>query len=272
MGFGLVMAMPGTYPIQVAAADLDLGQGPPSPDVQPAPDEWMRRLGSLPLMFQPGERWVYDTPFDVLGVLVARAAGQSLPEFLRERIFDPLGMRDTGFRVPAASLGRFATQYVSDDETGAPSVYDPPEGQWSHQPAFPSGSGGLVSTAADFAAFAQMLLDGGRRDSDRILSRPTVEVMTIDHLRPAQKEGADISPGFFASHGWGFGVAVTTQRITAADPVGAYGWDGGLGTSWRNDPSEQLFGILLTQAMWTSPTAPPVCEDFWTGVYQAIDD
>src|SRR5437588_650284 len=119
MGFGIVMAPPDTYPIQRAMTELLLGQGPPGA-FTPPPDEWLRRLGTLPLMYQPGERWVYHTGSDVLGVLIARAAGQPLEAFLRERIFEPLGMRDTGFSVPAAGLDRLATSYWTNPQTRAP--------------------------------------------------------------------------------------------------------------------------------------------------------
>ena len=272
MGFGLVMAMPGTYPIQQAADDAVLGQGPPNPAGPPDPDEWMRRFGALPLIHQPGERWMYNTGSDVLGVLIARASGQPFDVFLRERVFEPLGMNDTGFSVPASQRQRLATSYLTNFETGALELNDEPGGQWSEPPAFPSGAGGLVSTVDDYLAFAEMLLHKGVHRGERILSRPSVETMTCDQLTPAQKAVSGIAPGFFESHGWGFGVAVSTRRVDVAEPVGTYGWDGGLGTAWRNDPSEDLVTILLTQKAWTSPTPPTVCRDFWTSVYQAIDD
>ncbi len=124
MGFGILMAPPGSYPIQRAASELDLGQGMPQPQTPPAPDEWIRRFGTLPLMHQPGEKWVYNTGSDVLGVLIARASGQPFERFLRERLFEPLGMRDTAFSVPPASLDRFATSYWTNPRTGAAEVYD----------------------------------------------------------------------------------------------------------------------------------------------------
>lgn len=273
MGFGIVMAPPGTLPIQRAADALDLGQGPPRPSVPPEPDEWMRRLGTLPLMHQPGERWMYNTGADVLGVLIARATGQSFDAVLRERLFAPLGMKDTGFFVPAAKLDRFATAYWTDFKTGALSLYDAPaSGDWSRPPAFPSGGAGLVSTIDDFLAFGQMLLDGGRHNGVRILSRLAVETMTTDQLTPAQKSVSGLTPDFFERHGWGFGLAVTTRRADIAAVPGSFGWDGGLGTSWRSDPKEGLVGILLTQRAWTSPVPPAICRDFWTAAYQAIDD
>src|SRR6266853_771020 len=137
MGFGQMLAPPDAYPILSAANELQIGMGPPSPSRMPAPDEWMRRLGQLPLMHQPGERWMYNTGSDVLGVLIARASGQELETFLRERLFEPLGMKDTGFSVPAASLDRLATSYWPDPESGELTVYDEAVGgQWSREPAF----------------------------------------------------------------------------------------------------------------------------------------
>jgi CubicO group peptidase (beta-lactamase class C family) len=273
MGFGIVMAPPGTYPIQTATSELLLGQGPPQPQTPPAPDEWIRRLGTLPLMHQPGEKWMYNTGSDVLGVLIARASGQPFETFLRQRLFEPLGMHDTGFMVPADKLDRFAASYWTNFETAAFELYDPAEGgQWSRPPAFPSGGGGLVSTVDDYLAFGRMLLNHGKHGKEHILSRPSVETMTTDQLTPQQKAASGIVPGDFDSHGWGFGVAVVTRRDDPAWPIGTFGWSGGLGTSWHSDPREDLVGVLMTQRAWTSPVPPAVCRDFWTSTYQAIDD
>ena len=181
-GFGQMMAEPDAYPILAAANEQQIGMGPPSPGTMPAPDEWIRRLGTLPLMYQPGERWMYNAGSDVLGVLIARVAGQPLEDFLRERIFAPLGMKDTGFSAPAEQIARLATSYWTNYATGSVEVYDEAAGgDWSRPPAFPSGAGGLVSTVDDYLAFARMLLNGGRLGATRILSRPAVE---LDDLRP----------------------------------------------------------------------------------------
>ena len=273
MGLGIVAAAPGTVPIADALTELELGQGMPSPQTPPAPDEWIRRLGSLPLMYQPGERWMYNTGSDVLGVLIERAAGQPFETFLRERIFDPLGMTDTAFGVPWEQIGRLATSYVIDPGSGAAVIYDEPDqGQWSRLPSFPSGGGGLVSTVDDFLAFADMLRGKGGSRGERILSRPSVEFMTSDQLTPEQKAASGLVPGFFRVHGWGFGVAVVTERTEVAKSVGTYGWDGGMGTSWYNDPAEDLTMILMTQQAWASPIPPRLFQDFWTATYQAIAD
>src|SRR5689334_14901968 len=237
MGFGMIMAPPDAYPILSAANELQIGMGPPSPSTMPAPDEWMRRLGSLPLMHQPGEQWMYNTGSDVLGVLIARAAGQEFETFLRERIFEPLGMKDTGFSVPAAKLDRLATSYWTNAETGAIEVFDEAAGgQWSRPPAFPSGAGGLVSTIDDYLAFGQMMLNKGKYGNERLLSRPSVETMTTDQLTPAQKALSRLLPSDFDKRGWGFGVSIVPRRDDLAATLGRYGWDGSLGTSWSSDP------------------------------------
>jgi CubicO group peptidase (beta-lactamase class C family) len=267
LGFGVTMV---PTPVGAAVAELDLFQGPPQPSIPPAPDEWIKRFGTLPLMHQPGERWMYHFGADVLGVLVARAADQPLGTFFRERIFEPLGMRDTGFSVPVAETDRFVTGYWDDIETGVFGVHDEPVGgQWNEEPAFPSGGGGLVSTVDDFHTFAQMLLHGGVHAGERVLSRASVGLMTTNHLTPEQQRDEAVQP-FLDGHGWGFGVAVMTHRSGIADNVGKYGWTGGLGTSWANDPVEGVITILLTQRAFTSPTLPPVHEDFSTSVYQAV--
>lgn len=273
MGMGIVMAPPGTYPIQQAMDELQLGQGPPNPSTPPEPDEWMRRLGMLPLMHQPGERWMYNTGADVLGVLIARASGQPFEDFLRERLFEPLGMHDTGFYVPAERIDRLVTGYGTDFATGALELYDEPEsGQWSRPPAFPSGAAGLVSTADDYFAFGQMMLSKGKYGDERVLSRPSVETMTTDQLTPEQKAVSGLVHGYFNSHGWGFGVSVVTRRNETAATIGKFGWDGGMGTSWYSDPAEEMVTILMTQRAWSSASPPAVCRDFWTLAYSAIDD
>ena len=273
LGFGIIMAPPDTFPIQKTMREQGVRMGPPRPQTEPAPDAWIRRFGTLPLMHQPGERWMYDTGSDVLGVLIARAAGQPFETFLRERLFEPLGMKDTAFSVPAGKIGRLATSYWSSPETGEMEVYDPAEGgEWSRPPAFPSAAGGLVSTGDDYLAFGRMLLNRGRHGAERILSRLSVEAMTTDQLTPEQKALSGFVPGFWDSRGWGFGLSVITRRDGVAAVPGRFGWDGGLGTSWSSDPTEELVGILMTQRMWTSPQGPDVYHDFWTQAYQAIDD
>jgi CubicO group peptidase (beta-lactamase class C family) len=265
MGFGLLLTAPGTYPIQRANDEL-LGDGMPSPGKLAAPDEWMKRLGTLPLMHQPGERWMYNTSAIVLGVLVSRAARAPLDVFFRERLFAPLRMNDTDFSVPASKLGRFTTSYLADYRTGALSVYDPVAGQWSRPPAHASGADGLVSTARDFARFSSFLLGGGALGGRRILSEASVKQMTNDALTPANKAFGALSPGYFDHHGWGFGMAVVTSRDELSMPERSYGWDGGLGSSWYAEPSTGTTGVLLTSRSWTEPSPPPLFRAFWRHV------
>jgi CubicO group peptidase (beta-lactamase class C family) len=284
MGFGHLWAPSDKYPILKLAEQIGLDALGPS---APTPDEWIRRLGLLPLMYQPGEKWMYNTASDVLAVLISRAAGRSFETFLLERVFEPLGMKDSGFSVPAAKLGRLAESYWTGFDLSATDfrtewcrpptetleVFDPAcDGLWSRPPRFPSGSSGLVSTIDDYLAFAQMLLNGGRHGGTRILSRPSVQAMTTDQLTPQQKATSGYFPGFFESRGWGFGLSVVTRRDHPTRSIGTFGWDGGLGTSWYSDPSEQMTGILMTQRGWTAPSPPAVCRDFWTLAYQAIAD
>jgi CubicO group peptidase (beta-lactamase class C family) len=265
-GVGVLYAPPDAYPILKAANELQIGVGPPQPLKTPPPDEWMRRLSTLPLMSQPGEMWIYNTGSDVLGVLIARA----LEAFLRERIFEPLGMKDTSFSVPPDKLNRFATAYWNSFQTGKLEVYDEAAtGQWTQPPAFPSGSGGLVSTADDYFAFSRMMVNKGKHNGVRMLSGSFLETMTTDQLTPQQKAVSGLIPGYFDSHGWGFGVSIVTRRISPAEPVDMYGWNGGLGTLWNTDPKNDSAGILLTQRAWTSARPPDVCQDFGTLVYGA---
>jgi CubicO group peptidase (beta-lactamase class C family) len=250
--------------------ELGIGAGPPRPGDTPAPDEWMARMATLPLEYPPGARWLYHVSSDVLGVLLARASGQDLGAFLRERIFDPLGMRDTAFSVPAAALDRFGPCYGAADGDGALAVYDDAVGQWSEPPAFPSGGGGLVSTVDDFFAFAEMLRRGGALGGTRLLSPASVAAMTTDHLTAEQRAASGPDPS--GDQGWGFGVGVWRAQVGTTWSPGTYGWDGGLGSTWANDPAQALVGILLTNQMFTDPSLPLVCRDFWTSAYAALDD
>jgi CubicO group peptidase (beta-lactamase class C family) len=268
-GFGMVIAPPGSYPIQRAMDELELGQGAPDPVVPPEPDEWIRRLGTLPLMHQPGAGWMYHTGSDVLGVLIARATGQPFEEFLRERILEPLKMADTGFSVPAANLSRLATGYADNGVD----VYDAvADSKWRQPPAFPSGAGGMVSTIQDYLAFSQMMLREGRYDGGRLLCRDSVEMMTTDQLTPAQKQEAGAFTPYFATHGWGFGMSVATKREGLGEPAGRYGWNGGLGSVWYADPAEDMITILLTGSAKFVFNPPNIYRDFWTLAAQSIDD
>ena len=257
-GFGTVgemFASPTPWPVVAAADELRLAtNGPPDPPVPPDPDTWIAALGSLPLLAQPGERWMYNTGAQVLGVLAARAAGQPFAEVLRTRIFEPLGMPDTGFWT--VDIHRLSTAYQPTPDGLA--VLDEPDGKWSRRPQFGDGAAGLVSTADDLLAFARMLLRGGAP----VLPPEAVRAMTTDQLTPAQKARGGLLPGFFHGRSWGFCQAVYDS--------GAFGWDGGLGTSWLVDPSQDLTVIVLTQRMFESPDPPQVHRDIQAAAYAAL--
>ncbi|WP_091220361.1 serine hydrolase domain-containing protein [Paenibacillus sp. BC26] len=276
-GLGMDITSLGT---PIMSAIFEQGLTPDLPNPMPEPDEWMRRLGTLPLMYQPGERWQYHISNDLLGVLVARVTGQSFETFLRERIFDPLGMKDTGFHVPADKIDRLPPLYAPNPQTGEFNVWDEAAGgRYSQPPAFQGGGGGLVSTVDDFHAYFRMLLNQGMHGSERILSRTAVELMTTNRLAPEQQaarhamatNNVHVSFGQGQHGGWGIGMAVRTYRGDYA-PIGQFGWDGGSGTSTYADPTNQLTGILLTQVGMSTPDSARLIHDFWTTVYQAIED
>ncbi|HEY3140699.1 MAG TPA: serine hydrolase domain-containing protein [Acidimicrobiales bacterium] len=270
MGFGSVMVPPGTYPIQQAEDDLVLRSigGPPWPPVAHDVDGWIGALGSMPLMFQPGEQWLYGTSSQVLGVLLARACGQDLESVLRERIFEPLGMTDTGFTVPAEQLHRLTTFYLPNAAGDELSVLDDPaHSWWSTPPSFPDAGGWLVSTIDDYWSFVSMMLAGGTGKGERILSPETIALMTTDRLTPPQR---DANPMFLGEHGgWGLGLAVPAAGSSDQPLPCGIGWDGGAGTTWRSSRLSGVTGILFTQRQVMSPVPTPVVNDFWAGVNAA---
>ncbi|WP_149180421.1 serine hydrolase domain-containing protein [Streptomyces sp. TRM49041] len=276
-GLGMDMTSIGT-PIMDAV--FEKGITPNLPVPMPEPDEWMRRLGELPLMHQPGERWQYQIASDLLGVLVARVTGHSFGEFLRERILDPLGMKDTGFYVPADQIHRLPPLYAPDPQTGTFHVWDEAAGgRHSAPPAFEGGGGGLNSTVDDYHAYFRMLLNGGMHRGERILSRAAVELMTTNRLTPNQQSARQemavnnvhISFGQGQHGGWGLGMAVRTYRGDYA-PIGQFGWDGGSGASSYADPVNNVTGILVTQVGASVPDPVRLMHDFWTTLYQAFED
>jgi CubicO group peptidase (beta-lactamase class C family) len=271
LGLGIIMQPSADYPIQKALNELQLvGFGPPNVAAPYEPDEWMRRLGTLPLMHQPGEKWMYNTGSYVLGVLIARATGQPLETFFRERIFAPLGITDTGFSVPPEKLDRLASSYRTNPQTGALELHDGvTDSEWNRPPRFPDGGAGLVSTVDDYHAFGQMLLNGGQLGRERILSRLSVEAITTDQITPEQKVGSEMI--LDETRGWGFGIAIVTRSDDVSAIPGRFGWEGGYGTSWASDPNQGMVAILMTQRLWDSPVGPTVYRDFWTSAYGAID-
>ncbi|MGW5646885.1 serine hydrolase domain-containing protein [Saccharopolyspora sp. NPDC003752] len=225
----------------------------------PAADEWMAELSRVPLLHQPGEAWLYDTCSALQGVLIARVSGRSLPDFLAERVFGPLGMVDSGFVVPAEKRARF-TSYYRSGPAGL-ELADGPDGQWSIPPAFPLGSGGLVGTVDDWLAFGRMLLAGGTTaDGRRLLSADSVRMMTSDHTTAAQRETGEV---FLEGQGWGFGGAVDIAAIDPWNVPGRYGWVGGTGTSAHIVPSTGAVAILFAQVTMDGPVPPEWMRDFW---------
>ncbi len=268
LGYGAIF-MPS--PLQEAMTKAGVAPGPILPTLPP--DELMAAYGSLPLAHQPGTQWLYNSGSEILGVLIARASGQSLGDFFQERIFTPLGMKDTAFSLPANKLDRLPAAYWTNFETGKREQIDGiADSLWSRPPVFENGAGGLVSTADDLLVFGEMMLNNGKYGDQRLLSRPSVEVMTTDQLTPEQKAASVFFPGFWDSRGWGFGVSVITRRDALENTPGRYGWDGGWGTSWYVDPTEGLIGILLTQRVWDATGIPKVYADFWNSAYASIDD
>jgi CubicO group peptidase (beta-lactamase class C family) len=240
------------WPIVTAWKQRELVLGEPDPRTPHDPDAWIRLFAEMPLMCQPGTRWQYNAGSLVLGVLLARAAGRPLGDVLRERIFEPLGMTDTGFWLPAERAAQLPAYYAAGEErtnTGAE--------VWSSPPVFPSGAGGLASTVDDFHAFGRMLLDGGVHGGTRLLSEKSVDLMTRNHLSAEQIGAAGMLLG---GSGWGFGVAVTVEPDEISGP-GRYGWSGGYGTTWFNDPGVRLIGIAMTQ----------VSDFLWSGALTEFD-
>jgi CubicO group peptidase (beta-lactamase class C family) len=207
----------------------------------PGSVEYANLVGGLPLAFEPGERWMYGFSIDVLGVVIEVLTGKTLGEYLKENIFDPLGMKDTGFFVPAGKQDRIATLYHIN-EGMKPDDRDYP----SSKPEFESGGGGLFSTVPDYSRFAQMLLHGGTLDGVRILGRKTVDLISSDHLTPEQRKGDswDTQRGY----GYGLGVRVLTNPELGGHngSAGEWGWDGAFGNWFCVDPKENLTCVYLT--------------------------
>jgi CubicO group peptidase (beta-lactamase class C family) len=248
LGFGILFDNP---PIQQRIDELRLVNGKPVPLTPHAPDEWLGLFATLPLMHQPGEAWMYTTGSLLQGVLVRRASGQDFDAFMHERMFEPLGMKDTGFFVPPNKLGRYAScgifteqgKKTRIDNDGAQSAYANP-------PVFPAGDAGLVSTVDDYLIFARMLLNGGKHGNKQILRADSVREMTRDQLTPEQKSASanKFFPGFFDTNGWGYGLAISTAPDAISKVPGRYGWDGGFGTSFIVDPKRDLISIVMTQS------------------------
>jgi CubicO group peptidase (beta-lactamase class C family) len=253
---------PADFSVPVVDALLNrVHQGPPNPQRVPPPDEWLAELATVPLLHQPGRGWTYNTGSDILGVLLARAADQPLPELLAERVCGPLGMIDTGFSVPAGSLGRVPSYYQADGDSGGLALLDGPDGQWASPPAFPSGAGGLVSTADDWFRFARLLLDDGVVGDRRLLRPESIAQMTTDHIGDQDRgPGGDV---FLDGQGWGFGGGVDTHVTEPWQRPGRYGWVGGTGTSAYLHRPTRSVRIFLSQVQLGGPTSVEVMSSFW---------
>lgn len=204
--------------------------------------EFCKVLAAMPLADQPGTRWQYSRATDVLGALIEVAAGQPLGALLQQRILGPLGMKDTAFSVPQDQWHRTAEPFANDPDSGdAVVMMDGRE-----VPRFESGGGGLLSTAADYTRFLQLMRNRGSLEGTRLVSRKTIEWMTSDHLGAIPANGDLLLPGY----GFGLGFSVRTHAGLAPQPgsVGQYFWSGIGGTSFFVDPAEDLFAMLLTQA------------------------
>ncbi|MEZ4712799.1 MAG: serine hydrolase domain-containing protein, partial [Caldilineaceae bacterium] len=222
----------------------------------------------LPLAYHPGQRYRYSVATDVLGYLVQVISGQPFAQFLQQRIFDPLGMQDTFFTVPANKLDRFAANYGPDDNGGLKVIDEPSESRYTKPTARPSGGGGLLSTTSDYLRFAQMLLNKGELNGERLLGRKTVELMAANHLPDGVFVDNDPSTGL------GFGLGVSVQlalgKLQTLGSAGNYGWGGAANTNFWIDPQEELIGILMLQYMPSGTY--PVTPDFRNLTYQALVD
>lgn len=254
---GLTYEFRGNGPVHKAYAEARIAR------LKQTNADQVATLASLPLLHQPGTRWEYSRSTDVLGRLIEVVSGQTLGQFLAERITGPLGMADTGFHVPASQHGRLAEGFAKDPDSGADvvllAVQEPP--------AFESGGGGMVGTAADYARFGQMLLNGGRLREARLLSRKTVELMTGDHLGGIPAPADLVPPG----HGFGLGFCVRTARGMAPTPgsVGNFFWHGMAGTTFWVDPAEGLVVVFMIQAPGQRGPYRALLRDM---VYAAIAD
>ncbi len=248
-GFPSDFSLPAVQPLF-----SELRQGPPGGDV-PAPDAWLAALARIPLLDQPGRTWLYNTCSDILGLLVERVTGTPFADVLAARIFEPLGMVDTAFWVPADKRDRFTTAYRPAPDGGL-SVADRPDGAYSRPPVFASGAGGLVCTARDWYRFGRMLLDGGRP----LLSEAAVRLMTTDHLTAEQRAASAL---FLEGQGWGFGGSVDVEPNEPWIVPGRYGWVGGTGTAAHIVPSTGAVTVLLTQREMTGPETTPMLHAFW---------
>jgi CubicO group peptidase (beta-lactamase class C family) len=251
-GWGAVLE---ATPLQAAMIEQGLYPGPLIPEM--SGDEFVARVAGLPLAFQPGEGWLYDTGIDMLGVLLARAAGKPLSQLLAERVTGPLGMMSTSFGT--ADTGRLATAY--QPTASGLKVLDPPGGVFAGPPSFEELSSGLVSTAPELLRFFSAMADGG----GPVLTPGSVALMTADALTDTQRQQAlpVVGPG----GSWGLATGVDVEAAEPWMAPGRWGWDGGTGTTAYADPVRGTVGVLLTQRAMTGPQDG--FGDFWAAVAAA---
>ncbi|MBV8687242.1 MAG: beta-lactamase family protein [Alphaproteobacteria bacterium] len=238
-------------------------------------EEFVGRLGGLPLEFSPGDAWNYSVSTDVLGLAVQRAAGMPLERFLETRILLPLGMKDTGFQVPAGEAHRLPEAWWLNPEQGTV-LFDPAGAQssWAKPPVLVSGGGGLVSTTADYHRFVRMLLGGGALDGVRLVGRKTLELMTRNHL-PGGGDLTELSRSMFSEaiysgqgFGLGFGINLDPAKAMAPGTPGEFYWGGIFSTYFFVDPAERVSMIFMTQLMPSS--AYPVRRQLKAMIYSAL--
>jgi CubicO group peptidase (beta-lactamase class C family) len=270
-------------PLSQAIADK-LGD-PLNPQL--TPDAWMKELGKLPLIYQPGLRWHYGLSTDVLGVLIERVSGMPFPQFLEQRIYGPLGMRDSGFYVAPDKAARVAAVYGFDQNFKR--VRDPIQPRTA-PPPFCSGGGGSVSTAQDYLKFGRMLLNGGKLGDTRILSKRAVTLMRSNFLTPEQRTNPFFGMDYWGGQGFGLGLSivdnVAKHSFGGVASEGTFSWGGAYGTWWQADPVEDMIAIYLVQnaanllqvtaalmeTMASRRGAATSVFAFQTMAYRAIDD
>jgi CubicO group peptidase (beta-lactamase class C family) len=239
----------------------------------PTLQEFIERVAKLPLLYQPGEGWVYSVSVDIQGYLVEKLSGKSFPDFLRERIFLPLGMKDTGFYVPADKLGRVASVYQSDATASATAM--PQDPGISQPPGMPSGGGGLYSTAGDYLRFAQMVLNGGELNGVRLVAPSTIELMRTNHLSDDVKNAKKFGIGLYQMQpglgfGYDFAVLEDPLRLGSTAGKGTFLWDGVAGTWFWIDPSNDVVFVGIIQRWLMTPGAPDVENLSRALTYQAL--
>jgi CubicO group peptidase (beta-lactamase class C family) len=254
-GYGMAIE---ASPLQQAMVGNGTEAGPEPPAF--GADEWLARLGELPLAFQPGDGWRYHHSFGLLGILISRVTGRPLGEHLADDVFGPLGMTDTALWVPEDKLHRLPAAYRHGGD-GLVETEPAGGGFYAGAPSFDVSHGELVSTARDFHRFARMLADHGRGGGQPVISTDHLRQMTTDQVPAACKTPESFFPGFWDGMGWGFGVAVQT----AGRRRGRFGWSGGQGTDFFIDPDGTV-GILLTQVELSDQMWPMVAE------FQALRD